>query len=179
MFAGAPIDRAPGRCADGLARNDRDTARWQRSPRRARHQELPLRKVFGHGGARIGAGRKPSRERAGVPHRRRERHLARHPLHVTLRAREGLPSFRSDGLLYEAMCRSLASSERDSLGSALCPPELGEARPRRRLRPALLSLLVRWLDSASSCNLRGTDRRAASHLARQIGLEASWPPSAR
>jgi len=75
-------------------------------------QELPLRPAFRHGGARPGAGRKPSGRRVGVPHRRRECHLARHPVHVTLRAREGLPSFRSDGLLFEAMRSSIAASEK-------------------------------------------------------------------
>ncbi len=60
-----------------------------------------------------GAGRKPSgRSKVGVPHRRRERHLSRHPVHVTLRAREGLPSLRGDRLLLEAMRASIASSEK-------------------------------------------------------------------
>jgi REP element-mobilizing transposase RayT len=48
-----------------------------------------------------------------MPHRRRERHVARHPVHVTLRAREGLPSLRSDRLLFEAMRKSIAASEKD------------------------------------------------------------------
>jgi len=65
-----------------------------------------------HGGRREGAGRKPSRFRVGVPHRRREPHLARHPVHVTMRAREGLPSFRGDRLLFEAIERSIGSSEK-------------------------------------------------------------------
>lgn len=48
------------------------------------------------GGKRVGAGRKrPPGTRSSVPHTRRERHLARHPVHVTLRARGRLPSFRS------------------------------------------------------------------------------------
>ena len=47
-----------------------------------------------------------------MPHRRRERHLARHPVHVTLRAREGLPSLRSDRLLLDAVRGSIAASER-------------------------------------------------------------------
>jgi putative transposase len=42
------------------------------------------------------------------------RHLARNPVHVTLRAREGLPSFRSDGLLFKAMRSSIAASEKDT-----------------------------------------------------------------
>jgi REP element-mobilizing transposase RayT len=77
-----------------------------------RQQLLPLKEKKKHGGARPGAGRKPSGLRAGVPHRRRERHHARHPVHVTLRAREGLPSLRGDRLLLEAMRSSIALSER-------------------------------------------------------------------
>jgi putative transposase len=45
------------------------------------------------GGRRNGAGRPPGGRRT-VPHRKRPLHRARFPLHVTLRAREGLPPFR-------------------------------------------------------------------------------------
>ena len=38
------------------------------------------------GGKRKGAGRKRVAERANVPHRARPKHVARHPVHVTLRA---------------------------------------------------------------------------------------------
>ena len=75
-------------------------------------QELPLRPVFRHGGARPGAGRKRSTGKVGVPHRRRERHVARHPVHVTMRARGGLPSFRGDRLLLEGIQGSIAASEK-------------------------------------------------------------------
>jgi REP element-mobilizing transposase RayT len=51
---------------------------------------LPRR---GRGGCRPGAGRRPSR-RAGVPHRQRPTLASRFPVHVTLRARAGLPSLR-------------------------------------------------------------------------------------
>ena len=47
-----------------------------------------------HGGKRKGAGRKPAGDRAGVPHRRREKVCAQHPLHVTVRRAEGLPGLR-------------------------------------------------------------------------------------
>lgn len=50
------------------------------------------------GGAREGAGRKPRGPRAGVPHHPRERHARAHPVHVTLRARRGLPPFREKAL---------------------------------------------------------------------------------
>ena len=51
------------------------------------------------GGPREGAGRKraPGR-RAMVSHRPRERHVRSHPVHVTLRARRGLPPFREKAI---------------------------------------------------------------------------------
>ena len=59
----------------------------------ARFVQLPL-PCRGRGGYRPGAGR-PRRERAGVPHRRRPALAATFPVHVTLRARVGLPSLRA------------------------------------------------------------------------------------
>ena len=62
-----------------------------KSSRRLRQQEL----VFtSWGGARRGAGRKRAGPRARVPHGARPRHCARHPIHLTVRLREGLPSLR-------------------------------------------------------------------------------------
>jgi putative transposase len=46
------------------------------------------------GGARKGAGRKPKGERAKVSHRTRAPLASRHPVHVTMRLRSGLPSLR-------------------------------------------------------------------------------------
>ena len=66
--------------------------------------------------AGLDAGSRPQaieRSVSGVPHRRRERHLASHPVHVTMRTREGLPSLRSDRLLLEAMRTSIATSEKN------------------------------------------------------------------
>jgi REP element-mobilizing transposase RayT len=53
----------------------------------------------GRGGKRDGAGRKrtPGR-RPSVPHRRRPRHYGANPVHVTLRGRAGLPSFRAQAV---------------------------------------------------------------------------------
>ena len=49
------------------------------------------------GGRRDGAGRKPVKgRRSNVPHRPRQRHAASRPVHVTLRAKNGLPSLRSE-----------------------------------------------------------------------------------
>jgi REP element-mobilizing transposase RayT len=47
------------------------------------------------GGRREGAGRKRVAPRPCVEHRPRPVHKRRHPVHVTLRARPGLPSFRA------------------------------------------------------------------------------------
>jgi putative transposase len=48
------------------------------------------------GGRRKGAGRKLLAARRSVAHRVRPVHKKRHPVHVTLRARSGLPSFRAE-----------------------------------------------------------------------------------
>ena len=54
------------------------------------------------GGKRANAGRKlaPGKRRS-LPHRPRPQHLGRHPVHVTLRVRAGLPSLRSQRISQE------------------------------------------------------------------------------
>jgi len=64
------------------------------------------------GGARAGAGRKPSGRRAGVAHLRRPAHAARHPLHVTLRIRAGLPALREHELFIQVRRALVAGRER-------------------------------------------------------------------
>jgi putative transposase len=62
----------------------------------ATHGQIELPGVV-RAGARVRGGRKrgPKRRVHGrVPHRQRPVHKGRHPVHVTLRARHGLPSFR-------------------------------------------------------------------------------------
>src|SRR5215471_11141976 len=61
-----------------------------------RQGTLPLGNTWG--GKRRGAGRKRTASRPGVPHMRRPAHNHRHPLHVTLRVRDGLPSLREESL---------------------------------------------------------------------------------
>jgi putative transposase len=52
------------------------------------------------GGRRPGAGRKVTKgRRSNVPHRTRERHASSRPVHVTLRARGGLPSLRAERIV--------------------------------------------------------------------------------
>ena len=62
----------------------------------AKQLDLPLRRRT-WGGARPGAGRKPG-QRPKVPHVVRPSHRASHPVHVTVRARAGLPSFREQAI---------------------------------------------------------------------------------
>ena len=56
--------------------------------------QLPLRLKTTWGGRRSGAGRPRLLRRAGVAHRSRAQHKSRHPVHLTMRARAGLPSLR-------------------------------------------------------------------------------------
>lgn len=63
----------------------------------------------GRGGRRSGAGRKPTRAKAGVPHCRRPVHHYRHPVHVTLRAVQDLPSLRS-ARIFPIVRRAISAS---------------------------------------------------------------------
>jgi REP element-mobilizing transposase RayT len=60
-------------------------------------QQLEMRTAPStRGGWRPGAGRPRLKRRKGVAHRRREKLAARFPVHVTMKVRDGLPSFRAD-----------------------------------------------------------------------------------
>ena len=64
------------------------------------------------GGRRANAGRKRAEgKRPSVAHRPRPRHVGRHPVHVTLRARGGLPSLRSQRI--SAELHGILSRQRD------------------------------------------------------------------
>src|ERR1700704_1812990 len=78
--------------------------------RRTRIQlELPA--VKGWGGARAGAGRKLVAARPSPPHRPRAPHEGRWPVHVTLRAREAIPSLRSSSV-FPILRQSLSASHK-------------------------------------------------------------------
>lgn len=64
------------------------------------------------GGQRDNAGRKGN-PRGNVPHRRRERHRRAHPVHVTLRARRGLPPLREQVIAREIR-RRIAQANRST-----------------------------------------------------------------
>jgi REP element-mobilizing transposase RayT len=65
------------------------------------------------GGARAGAGRKLLSARPSPPHRRRAPHEARWPVHVTLRALDGLSSLRSTRV-FPIVRQSLAASHKSA-----------------------------------------------------------------
>ena len=79
-------------------------------PRR-RKVQLELGDIVRWGGRRAGAGRRRVAARPSPPHRPRAPHRARWPVHVTLRAREALPSLRG-GKVFAFVRRSLAASHK-------------------------------------------------------------------
>ena len=88
----------------------------RRHRRTARGRQLRL-EFRSWGGARRGAGRKPTGERAGVSHGRRPLLDARHPVHVTLRIGRGVPSLRSQRCL--GVLRGAFAAGRDRFGFRL------------------------------------------------------------
>jgi REP element-mobilizing transposase RayT len=81
--------------------------------RRRGRVQLELPGARGWGGARAGAGRKLVAARRSPAHRPRPRHAARWPVHVTLRAREALPSLRS-ARVFPAVQRALSASHKSA-----------------------------------------------------------------
>jgi REP element-mobilizing transposase RayT len=67
-----------------------------------------------HGGKRKNAGRKPRRTGTWVGHRTRPWHDGNHPVHVTLRARRGVPNLRGLGVaktITESLRRAAQSND--------------------------------------------------------------------
>ena len=81
---------------------------------RRRPNQLDLPIPANWGGRRSGAGRTSLQVRPGPPHGVRLEHDPRHPVHVTLRARPGVPSLRSSKPFGEIR-RALVASSRRSL----------------------------------------------------------------
>lgn len=79
--------------------------------KRIRQLELGLRPATRWGGARSGAGRKPGLKPRD-PHRRRAPLAPRHPCHVTLKVRAGLPTLRSARFVAELERSWRAACER-------------------------------------------------------------------
>jgi putative transposase len=102
---------AAARTQPGRAVADNDHCRIKMA-RRRRQLDLPTPSTWG--GRRPGAGRKLVHARPGPPHAPRPAHDGRFPVHVTLRARPGVPSLRSTVVFCELGC-ALAESNRRSL----------------------------------------------------------------
>ena len=97
--------------------------------RRARQLDLPMPSTWG--GRRSGAGRRVLQARPGPPHGMRPEHDQRHPVHVTLRARPGVPSLRSERLFGDIRRALVASSRRSLTGDPFFGPN-GSPSPHRR-----------------------------------------------
>jgi REP element-mobilizing transposase RayT len=101
------------------------------------------------GGARRGAGRKPTGAKAGVPHVRRPELKARHPVHVTMKVRKGLPNLRHRALA--SLVLSAFRAARQRLGARLVQYSIQsnhihlivEAEGERALSRAMQGLAVR------------------------------------
>src|SRR5262245_29007489 len=111
----------------------------------------------GWGGARRGAGRKPQGARPGVPHRPRAALAARHPVHVTVRVRTGLPSLRGAQVRPVIFTALAAGAERFGFRLVHFSVQtnhlhlLAEARDRRALARGVKGLLVRLARALNRC----------------------------
>ena len=128
----------------------------RRQPRAAppRQQELPLAEAQPkrRGGKRRRAGRPPNGHEAGMPHGARAPLAARHPVHVTLKLRAGLPRLRRRAE-YSALREAFLASHgsRNSATFRLCHYSIlndhlhliVEAQDRTALARGLQGLLVR------------------------------------
>ena len=114
----------------------------------ARPKQLALARTAGHGGKRKGAGR-PAGARRRVPHRRRPPHARGKPVHLTLRARRGLPSLRCE-LVRVMFLRLLAERPRDDFQITAHSIQhdhvhlIGEASDARALSSGMRSLAIRF-----------------------------------
>jgi len=133
------------------------------------------------GGARAGAGRKPRGARAGASHLRRPMHCRHHPLHVTLRARQGLSTLRKHEVFLEVR-RALAAG-RERFGFRLVHFSvqrdhlhlLAEAADRRALSRGVQGLAIR-LARAINRRLR---RRGKVFAARYHARALKTPRAVR
>lgn len=86
---------------------------WGSPQRRKRGEQLGFAdRPCRDGSARKRAGRKPAPGRPNVRHRARPKHSKWNPLHITMRAVSGLPSFRTE-VLYLAFERAIRLTRRE------------------------------------------------------------------
>ncbi len=117
-----------------------------------------------HGGKRANAGRKRTKPgRPCVPHRSRPGHHRDHPVHVTLRARHGLPPFRDRGIFAEVQEAIRAASRSPAVGEAFRVVEFSIQRDH-----AHFIVEARDADTLSR-GLRGLAIRLARAVNRALG----------
>ena len=115
------------------------------------------------GGARPGAGRKPG-ARPKVRHVARPSHRASHPVHVTVRARAGLPSFREE---------AIGSAVREAIAASGRSPILGRSFRvvQFSVQTNHVHLIVEAHDKESlSRGMRGLNTRLARAVNRVLGV---------
>jgi putative transposase len=124
-------------------------------------RQLALR-VNTWGGARDRAGRKPGTGRTATPHRARPPHRAYHPVHLTLRARTGLPSLRRPAV-YRVVRECLSRASKSHFRVV-----------QFSVQHDHLHLLVEAVDArALSSGARGLAVRTARQLNRHLGRDGS------
>lgn len=112
-------------------------------------QQMALPRTAGHGGKRAGAGRKVGTGRRKVAHVTRPKLAKKTPVHVTLRARAGLPSFRAELVrnMFERIVKQTRSEgfhlpvydlQRDHV-HAICEPE-----ERAELSAGMRRVMIRF-----------------------------------
>ena len=118
------------------------------------------------GGKRPGAGRKRSLPRPGVAHRGRSELAARHPVHVTIRLRAGLPTLRA---------RKVAAVVRSCLAAAA---ERFEARLiHYSLQREHLHMLMEAADARALARaVKGLSIRIAKAMNRLTGARGQVVP---
>jgi len=156
------------------------------------------------GGRRDGAGRKPSRGRRSMPHRRRPLHNGRCPAHVTLRARANLPSLRRTDIFSamrgafarehpgavsgccSSVCRGITCtySSRRTMLSCFEAESRGSRSGWRKGSTApcvggepgqpVFGVVVHGMARSSAARGRSIARRRPGDVARAGRMEAAW-----
>src|SRR5882672_4849259 len=106
-----PEKNCPFTCLDPRRTldNKNNTAIFKIMARRSKQLEMKFRS---HGGARAGAGRKPTSVRPPVHHVKRPKVPCGSPAHVTLRVHGGVPSLRTRRFAQEFQARLRQGCER-------------------------------------------------------------------
>ncbi len=121
------------------------------------------------GGRREGAGRKARdpNARPNVAHRARPTHKTAHPVHVTLRARRGLPAFRDGGIFGEIRKAIRGANHSPAVGDAFRVVQFSVQRDH-------VHLIVEAHDGdVLSRGVRGLAIRLARAVNRALGVQGN------